>query len=145
MPFSHLYLCAVPIVISRLRYISADFGYQLPKKKDRHHGLESGPDPAGIIKSTWMGKHRYMLPAVTTLVFNWADEHAVAIDWRDKEAVVIAEIERIKDSIKSRQSRLFVVMFCGGPEADASQADEKIASLRRRVEVDPKNIFFFYR
>ena len=106
----------------------------------------------GIIKANWMKKHRELIPSVVVVVVSVRAD-APAHLWSSEEAKVCAEVEGAKRSLGDRSDiKIFLALVQPNDSipremqsADKLElANERVAALRKRCDVDAKCISLLY-
>ncbi|XP_057773198.1 uncharacterized protein LOC130992543 [Salvia miltiorrhiza] len=105
-----------------------------PKKPPR----ETSEPPSGIIKRDWLSKHRTRIPAVVAAIFCSRDVSGDPAQWLQ----VCTDLENLKASMRGRNIKLVVLVVTQWDNKDDT-SEERILALRKRAEVDSKNLISF--
>ncbi|DBA03855.1 TPA: hypothetical protein N0F65_004545 [Lagenidium giganteum] len=136
----------------KLRFTSLPIEHRFPVKKEvrEKHGtfpnqtqrdLE-GYKVQGILKARWLKKHHELLPAVV-LLFHEFDPRWSAKDWATQEATMRDQVDQLKRGLSGRECRVLVILVQQVEDTSAVPGpviDERLASLRKRLETDSKGL-----
>ncbi|XP_042010212.1 trafficking protein particle complex subunit 11-like [Salvia splendens] len=93
---------------------------------------------AGIIKRDWLSKHRTRIPAVLAAIFTSCDLSADPAHWLQ----LCSHLDNLKASIRGRNIKLVLLLVTNWDNKDDT-SEERILALRKRAEVDLKNLIIF--
>ncbi|XP_069942864.1 trafficking protein particle complex subunit 11 isoform X3 [Cherax quadricarinatus] len=119
------------------RLFSNDF--QMPPMKPKRQSYEWYV-PKGILKSNWISKYLYHVPALVVLFYDldWNDT-----SWTDKKNDLATRVHTLKSVLGSRNSRVALVLIQSGisvPGEDTGAA-EKAATLCTACDLPAKHLF----
>ena len=96
----------------------------------------------GIFRKCWFKKVYDDMPSVMILIYDWSKDSS-EIGWNYREEEIRRSIGRLRD--RSREAKLMLLIFLNENEIFSSQSNKvenKISSLRKNTELEPKGIFF---
>ena len=96
----------------------------------------------GLIRSSWFKKVYDTLPSVMVLIYDWSQDNN-NIGWNYREEEIRSSVSRLRDI--SREAKLMLLIFISESELTSSansRVENKISSLRRNTDLEPKGIFF---
>lgn len=119
------------------RHLSSDF--QLPPMKQKRQSYE-WYIPKGILKSNWISKYLYHVPALVVLFhdLDWNDTN-----WTEKKNDLASKVQTLKTVLGGRNSRVALVLIQSGisvPGEDTGAA-EKAATLCTACDLPAKHLF----
>ncbi|KAG7177145.1 Trafficking protein particle complex subunit 11-like [Homarus americanus] len=119
------------------RLLSPDF--QMPPMKQKRQSYE-WYIPKGILKSNWISKYLYHVPALVVLFYDldWNDN-----SWTEKKNDLASKVQSLKTVLGSRNSRVALVLIQSGisvPGEDTGAA-EKAATLCTACDLPAKHLF----
>lgn len=114
----------------------------LPDLSKLFHLLHRPPSPspssspAGFLKRDWLVKHRTKIPAVVAALFSWDHVSGDPAQW----VQVCSDLDDLKAAIRPRNTKLLLLVVVGQSD-DISE--DRLLALRKRAEVDSKNLLLF--
>nr|XP_045621115.1 trafficking protein particle complex subunit 11-like isoform X2 [Procambarus clarkii] len=119
------------------RLLSNDF--QMPLMKQKRQSYE-WYIPKGILKSNWISKYLYHVPALIVLFYDldWNDSN-----WTEKKNDLAGRVQTLKTAMGGRNSRVALVLIQSGisvPGEDTGAA-EKAATLCTACDLPAKHLF----
>ncbi|CAN1169740.1 Trafficking protein particle complex subunit 11 [Linum perenne] len=99
--------------------------------------------PLGILKRDWLLKHRTKVPAVLAALFTSEQISGDPAQWLQ----VCTDLENLRNVMRPKNIKLVIVVVVP-PSFYTSSSDEiinedRMAALRKRAELDAKNVVFF--
>lgn len=138
--------------VPKLHFTSMPSDHRFPLKKEirEKHGTFpnqtqrdfDGYRTQGILKTRWMKKHHELLPAVV-LLFHEFDPRWNQKDWMAHETAMRDEMDQLKRGLSGRECRVVLILVQQIDDvgvAPVSVTDERLASLRKRLETDSKGL-----
>ncbi|TMW57297.1 hypothetical protein Poli38472_003222 [Pythium oligandrum] len=138
--------------VPKLHFTSLPIEHRFPVKKEvrEKHGTFpnqtqrdfEGYRVQGILKARWLKKHHELVPAVV-LLFHEFDPRWSLKDWSTQESTMKEEMDQLKRGLSGRECRVVLLLLQqveDGGATPANVTDERLASLRRRLETDSKAI-----
>eukprot|EP00899_Mesostigma_viride_P009627 jgi/Mesvir1/18666/Mv17165-RA.1 len=95
--------------------------------------------PKGILKASWLAKHRTRRPAVVIALMQRDDVFGDPAGWTNTCAL----IDSLKTALRGRPSKLIIVLVQATKEGEIT--DDRVAPLRRRAELEAKFFLTFTR
>jgi len=108
----------------------------MDRRKDKRTSYENYT-PGGILKANWLYRQKNLIPSVAVLLLNWEVES----NWKGKEIEYFQDYDSLKKNLKVRSTKI-IVAFVMKQSMDLSY-DERVASFKKRAEIDSKNMFCF--
>lgn len=138
--------------VPKLHFTSLPSDHRFPLKKEirEKHGTFpnqtqrdfDGYRAQGILKTRWMKKHHELLPAVV-LLFHEFDPRWNQKDWMTHETAMRDEMDQLKRGLSGRECRVVLILVQQIDDvgvAPVGVTDERLASLRKRLETDSKGL-----
>lgn len=122
-----------------LHFCHLNNDFQMPPMKQKRQSYE-WYIPKGILKSNWIPKYLYHVPALVVLFYDldWND-----ISWTEKKNEVAGQVQSLKTVLGGRNSRVALVLIQSGisvPGEDTGAA-EKAATLCTACDLPAKHLF----
>jgi hypothetical protein len=136
---------------SRMRFETLPVSHVFPVKRRGHSQEYETYQVPGILRSGWLQKHHFKLPAIALLVMRITDAYA---DWQAIEMAVTSAVSQLRPSATSHGAELLVVLGgnAGGPTpalspkpggeiidnplAHIQPTPERLQALRRRAGIE---------
>ena len=118
-----------------LRFISLPEGHKYPPMKgpEAHRATdESGP--SGLLKTRWMDKWCFRLPAVILVVVDLADIFRRNRPATTRENNVALQVEAVRRSFAGRDVKMALLLVHDEPGAFV--ADDFVQGIRKRVQIE---------
>ncbi|KDO24414.1 hypothetical protein SPRG_09804 [Saprolegnia parasitica CBS 223.65] len=130
--------------IPRIHFTSASYEHRFvfPAKKEKAE-MAKAPAKTGILKTRWLKKHHELLPSLVLLFYAFEPRLAQR-DWAIQETVIRDEVEDLRRNLAGRDCKILLVLvqlLDDGPPSNGGNADERLASLRKRAELDSKSVY----
>jgi len=124
--------------VKRLRLVSRELHEDFPKPKRKPEIKDwDSFKPKGILKSNWVEKHRTVIPAVATVLYEW-DEGK---DWHSQASLMASIVSNFRRKIYGRNVEIVVVIVRHrNALQDESGLDEKLRSIGNEVSISSRNI-----
>ena len=126
-----------------LRFISLPEGHKYPPMKgpEAHRATdESGP--SGLLKTRWMDKWCFRLPAVVLVVVDLADIFRRNRPATTRENSVALQVEAVRRSFQGRDVKMALLLVHDEPGAFV--ADDFVQGIRKRVQIENRYIKVLY-
>lgn len=98
----------------------------------------------GLMRISWFNKVSLDMPAVAILIYDWSNEDD-SISWYLREEDIKVSVSKIRE--KSRDAKIMLLVFLPANEAGSSPSNKienKISSLKKNTELEPKCMYFVY-
>ncbi|GLE04214.1 hypothetical protein PINS_up013125 [Pythium insidiosum] len=138
--------------VHKLHVASLPVEHRFPVKKEvrEKHGTFpnqtqrdfDGYRVQGILKARWLKKHHEMVPAVV-LLFHEFDPRWAQKDWLAQESTMKDEMDQLRRGLAGRECRVVLLLIQQVDDvgvAPGNVTEERLAGLRRRLEVDSKGL-----
>lgn len=120
----------------KIRYKSHDFE-DLVDIQDYHESTRY----EGLMRTSWFTKVYNDMPSVMVLVYDWSKEQG-DISWHLREDDIKFSISKLRE--RSKEAKLMILLFLSesdGMNLPHNRIENKISSLKRNTELEPKGIF----
>ncbi|CAI2373283.1 unnamed protein product [Moneuplotes crassus] len=95
----------------------------------------------GMYRKSWFKKIYDDLPSVIIMIYDWSQDES-GIGWSYREDEIRSKISQLKE--RSRDAKIMLLVFLSEKEdfsLPGNRIENKITSLRKNTELEPKGIF----